>query len=38
MKRWIITMDLARGQVWLKRNPIAFPAGMGVSPPLPAAQ
>lgn len=33
LKNWIVTLDLAKGGVWLKRNPIAAPPGMGVPPP-----
>ncbi|MEO5774200.1 MAG: aspartyl protease family protein [Sphingomicrobium sp.] len=33
LKDYIVTMDLAAGRVWLSRNPVAAPAGMGAPPP-----
>jgi len=35
LKDYIVTLDLARGRVWLQRNTVAPPSGMGAAPPLP---
>ena len=35
LKDWIVTLDLREGRMWLQRNPVAAPPGMGVPPPLP---
>lgn len=32
LKDWIVTLDLAAGRMWLRRNPVAPPPGMGVPP------
>jgi hypothetical protein len=32
LKDWIVTLDLAEGRMWLRRNPTPAPAGMGVPP------
>lgn len=32
LKYYIVTLDLANGRLWLKRNPTPPPAGMGVPP------
>ena len=32
LKDWIVTLDLAEGRMWLRRNPTPPPAGMGVPP------
>ena len=32
LKDWIVTLDLADGRMWLRRNPVPAPAGMGVPP------
>ena len=32
LKDWIVTLDLAAGRMWLRRNPVAPPRGMGVPP------
>lgn len=32
LKDWIVTLDLAAGRMWLRRNDVAPPAGMGVPP------
>jgi hypothetical protein len=37
IKDWIITLDLAQGRMWLRRNPIPAPPGMGVPPTEPKA-
>lgn len=37
LKDWIVTLDLAAGRMWLRRNPVAPPAGMGVPPEAPKA-
>lgn len=37
LKDWIVTLDLAEGRMWLRRNDVAPPAGMGVPPPPPPA-
>lgn len=34
LKDHVVTLDLAAGRVWIKRNPLAAPAGMGVPPEL----
>ncbi|WP_298810414.1 aspartyl protease family protein [uncultured Sphingomonas sp.] len=34
LKHWIVTMDLANGRVWFRRNPVAAPDGMGAPPPV----
>jgi hypothetical protein len=37
LKNYLVTLDLARGRVWLAPNPVKPPAGMGEAPPpLPA--
>jgi hypothetical protein len=33
LKDWVVTLDLNKGGVWLHRNDVAPPAGMGVPPP-----
>lgn len=35
LKNYVVTLDLAKGRVWLKPNPIPAPAGMGVPPDAP---
>ena len=35
LKDWIVTLDLDAGRLWLRRNPVAPPPGMGIPPPLP---
>lgn len=35
LKNYIVTLDLDRGRVWLARNPVAAPQGMGVPPDAP---
>lgn len=35
LKDYLVTLDLDRGRMWLKRNPTPAPAGMGVAPDLP---
>ena len=35
LKHWAVTLDLARGRVWLKRSTATPPPGMGEPPPLP---
>lgn len=35
LKNYIVTLDLAKGRLWLKRNPTPPPPGMGVPPDLP---
>jgi hypothetical protein len=37
LKDWIVTLDLAAGRMWLRRNPVAPPPGMGVPPTGPKA-
>lgn len=32
LKDWIVTLDLAQGRMWLRRNPTPAPPGMGVPP------
>lgn len=32
LKDWIVTLDLAAGRMWLRRNEVAPPPGMGVPP------
>ena len=32
LKDWIVTLDLAQGRMWLRRNPVPAPPGMGVPP------
>ena len=32
LKDWIVTLDLSAGRMWLRRNPVAPPPGMGVPP------
>ena len=32
LKDWIVTLDLAAGRMWLRRNDVAPPPGMGVPP------
>ncbi|HEU4992384.1 MAG TPA: hypothetical protein VFT52_07840 [Luteimonas sp.] len=32
LKDWIVTLDLAAGRMWVRRNPVAPPPGMGVPP------
>jgi len=32
LKDWIVTLDLAAGRMWLRRNDVAAPPGMGVPP------
>jgi hypothetical protein len=32
LKDWIVTLDLAQGRMWLRRNDVAPPPGMGVPP------
>lgn len=34
LKDYVVTLDLSAGRVWVKRNPLAPPAGMGVAPDL----
>ena len=36
LKDWVITLDLRRSRMWIRRSKIAPPPGMGVPPPLPA--
>jgi hypothetical protein len=33
LKDWIVTLDLEAGRMWLRRNPVPAPPGMGVPPP-----
>ncbi|MCJ0825857.1 retropepsin-like domain-containing protein [Luteimonas sp. 50] len=33
LKDWIVTLDLKEGRMWLRRNPVPAPPGMGVPPP-----
>lgn len=35
LKNYLVTLDLEKGRVWLKPNPIPAPAGMGVPPDAP---
>jgi len=35
LKNYIVTLDLAKGRVWLKPNPVPAPEGMGVAPEAP---
>lgn len=35
LKDYLVTLDLAQGRVWLKRNPAAPPPGMGAAPTAP---
>jgi len=35
LKDYIVTLDLARGRVWLQRNPVVPPPGMGAAPTVP---
>ena len=35
LKDWIVTLDLAAGRMWLRRNDVAPPPGMGVPPAAP---
>jgi hypothetical protein len=35
LKNYLVTLDLEKGRVWLKPNPVAPPAGMGVPPDAP---
>lgn len=35
LKDWIVTLDLAAGRMWLRRNEVAPPPGMGVPPAAP---
>lgn len=35
LKDWIVTLDLAAGRMWLRRNDVAPPPGMGVPPAVP---
>jgi len=37
LKDWIVTVDLAAGRMWLRRNDVAPPPGMGVPPTEPKA-
>lgn len=37
LKDWIVTLDLAAGRMWLRRNAVPPPPGMGVPPPGPKA-
>jgi len=38
LKNWVVTMDLARGRVWLRHSTVPAPVGMGTPPPVkPAA-
>ena len=32
LKDWIVTLDLAEGRMWVRRNPVPAPAGMSVPP------
>lgn len=34
LKDWVVTIDLAQGHVWFKRNTVSAPAGMGTPPPV----
>jgi hypothetical protein len=34
LKNWVVTLDLKGGRVWLRRNDVAPPAGMGMPPPV----
>ncbi|RZL85608.1 MAG: hypothetical protein EOP66_00945 [Sphingomonas sp.] len=34
LKDWVVTIDLARGRVWLRHSAVAAPAGMGTAPPV----
>ena len=35
LKNYLVTLDLGKGRVWLKPNPVPAPAGMGVPPDAP---
>lgn len=35
LKHYLVTLDLAKGRVWLKPNPTPPPAGLGVPPDVP---
>lgn len=35
LKNYLVTLDLDRGRVWISRNPISPPEGMGVPPDAP---
>ena len=35
LKDYLVTLDLAAGRLWLARNPVPAPPGMGVPPPPP---
>jgi hypothetical protein len=35
LKNYLVTLDLDKGRVWLKPNPVPAPAGMGVPPDVP---
>ena len=35
LKNYLVTLDLAKGRVWLKPNPTPPPAGLGVPPDMP---
>lgn len=37
LKDWIVTLDLAAGRMWLRRNDVPPPPGMGVPPTEPRA-
>lgn len=37
LKDWIVTLDLAAGRMWLRRNDVPPPPGMGVPPTEPKA-
>lgn len=38
LKDYLVTLDLAAGRLWLARNPVPAPPGMGEPPPPPPAQ
>ncbi len=38
LKDYLVTLDLAAGRLWLARNPVPAPTGMGEPPPPPPAQ
>jgi hypothetical protein len=37
LKDWIVTLDLDRGRMWLRRNDVPPPSGMGVPPTAPGS-
>lgn len=38
LKDYLVTFDLENGRLFLERNPVPAPAGMGAAPPLPGEQ